>query len=266
MAAAAVAYPMMYETIWFDQPRVEKAETHYQEYLAQTKYGATNSPAAPSQQASSSNLVNEIARARQHIQSSLNTTSSGAATVDQTCRIEKLEKENEDLRKLIEGLTNRIKKLEIQMGNVGTGAKPAETKPEPAKPASDDDDDDDLFGSGDDDDEELERLEEERQKAEQEKRNQKKKDAPIGKSTIIFAVKGYDDQTNWDEVERQVRSIEHQGLSWKAAKLEPHVYGLKYLLINAIVVDDECGVDFIEEAITEFEDVQSVDIQAFNKL
>jgi hypothetical protein len=38
---------MMSENVWFDQAKYEKAEAQYQELLAQTKCGATNSPAAP---------------------------------------------------------------------------------------------------------------------------------------------------------------------------------------------------------------------------
>ncbi|XP_064652250.1 elongation factor 1-delta-like isoform X5 [Lineus longissimus] len=276
----AAAPPMMQETVWFDQSKFEKAEAQYQEHLAQSKYGATNSPAA-AQQGASSTLVNEIALARQHIQSSLNTpvanmkklSVSGAASVDHSNRIEKLEKENKDLRKMVDGLCNRIKKLEIQMGSANTSSKPAEqakpaAKPAPA-PADDDSDDDDLFGSDSDDEEEMAKMAEEAKKNKEEAIAKKKKAAPIGKSTIIFAIKGWDDETDFEKIEKHVRGIEHKGLRWGAeGKLEPVAYGVQKLLMNAIVVDEECGVDFLEEAIMEIgEDyIQSVDIVAFNKI
>ncbi|XP_064652246.1 elongation factor 1-delta-like isoform X2 [Lineus longissimus] len=291
----AAAPPMMQETVWFDQSKFEKAEAQYQEHLAQSKYGATNSPAAA--QGASSTLVNEIALARQHIQSSLNTpvanmkklSVSGAASVDHSNRIEKLEKENKDLRKMVDGLCNRIKKLEIQMGSANTSSKPAEqgspdsdegfeiidkdeakpaAKPAPA-PADDDSDDDDLFGSDSDDEEEMAKMAEEAKKNKEEAIAKKKKAAPIGKSTIIFAIKGWDDETDFEKIEKHVRGIEHKGLRWGAeGKLEPVAYGVQKLLMNAIVVDEECGVDFLEEAIMEIgEDyIQSVDIVAFNKI
>jgi len=63
-----------------------------------------------------------------------------------------------------------------------------------------------------------------------------------------------------------VREVEHQGLKWGASQLAEVAYGIKMLIINAIVVDDECGTDFIIDTIEEFEDVQSVDIGAFNKI
>nr|AKI85308.1 elongation factor 1-delta [Cerebratulus lacteus] len=280
-----MANPMMHETIWFDQPKFEKAEAHYQEHLAQTKYGATNSPAAGAVAApvaatkgASSDLVNEIARARQHIQTSLNTTSGSG---DSNKRIDKLEKENEDLRKMINGLCERIKKLELQvcgtpMEQESTDtddgfviiteeeAKPAAKAAAP--PADESSDDEDLFGSDSDDDEELAKLEAQRKEA-AEKAKKNKKAAPVGKSTIIFEVKGYDDETDFKKVEAEIRNIEHQGLRWgEEAKLVPVAYGIQKLLINAIVVDEECSVDFLEETIEEIEDVQSVDIKSFNKI
>jgi len=69
------------------------------------------------------------------------------------------------------------------------------------------------------------------------------------------------------ELEKQVRTIECDGLVWGAAKLVPLAYGIKKLQIMCVVEDDKVGTDFLEEKITEFEDyVQSVDIAAFNKI
>ena len=82
-------------------------------------------------------------------------------------RIQALEKENaqlkkitDELRSLVLSLDSRVKSLE---GSTGTTAasKPA-AAPQPAKPAAKDDDDDvDLFGS-DEEDEEAERIKQER--------------------------------------------------------------------------------------------------------
>jgi len=89
----------------------------------------------------------------------------------------------------------------------------------------------------------------------------------IARSSVLFDVKPYDSETNMVELEEKVRSIEMEGLEWKASKLVEICYGIKKLTINAIVIDDKVSVDDIEEKITEFEDyVQSVDIAGFNKL
>ena len=135
-----------------------------------------------------------------------------------------------------------------------------------AAPAADDDDDDiDLFGSDEEDDAEAERVKQERLAAYAEKKAAKK--VVIAKSNIILDVKPWDDETDMKEVERLVRTIEHDGLLWGTAQLKPVGYGIMKLVISCVVEDDKVGTDFLEEAITGFEDlVQSVDIAAFNKI
>jgi len=89
----------------------------------------------------------------------------------------------------------------------------------------------------------------------------------IAKSSVLFDVKPYDSETDMKDLEEKVRSIEMEGLEWKASKLVEICYGIKKLTINAVVIDDKVSVDDIQEKIQEFEEVvQSVDIAAFNKL
>jgi len=69
------------------------------------------------------------------------------------------------------------------------------------------------------------------------------------------------------EMERNVRSIEMDGLLWGSAKLVPIGYGIKKLQISCVVEDDKVGTDDLEEKITAFEDiVQSIDVVSFNKI
>jgi len=125
----------------------------------------------------------------------------------------------------------------------------------------------DLF-----DDEETEEDIEHQKEIERKAKEQNDKKKASGKviiarSSVLFDVKPYDSETNMEELEAKVRSIELEGLEWKASKLVEICYGIKKLTINAIVVDDKVSVDDIEEKITEFDDyVQSVDIAGFNKL
>ena len=58
------------------------------------------------------------------------------------------------------------------------------------------------------------------------------------------------------------------GLFWKTEwKKEPVAYGIFKIQIGATVEDDKVSTDLVQEKIEEFEDeVQSVDIVAFNKL
>ena len=68
-------------------------------------------------------------------------------------------------------------------------------------------------------------------------------------------------------MEEHVRTIEMEGLLWGAGKLVDVAYGVKKLVINAVIVDDLVSTEDIEDKIKEFEDyVQSVDIAAFNKI
>ncbi|XP_050348125.1 elongation factor 1-beta' [Nymphalis io] len=144
----------------------------------------------------------------------------------------------------------------------------AGAKPTAAAPAQkeEDDDDVDLFGSGDEEeDAEAAKIREERLKAYADKKS--KKPALIAKSSIILDVKPWDDETDMAEMEKQVRTIEMDGLLWGASKLVPVGYGINKLQIMCVIEDDKVSVDLLTEKIQDFEDfVQSVDIAAFNKI
>eukprot|EP00695_Tsukubamonas_globosa_P000389 TRINITY_DN128_c0_g1_i1.p3 TRINITY_DN128_c0_g1~~TRINITY_DN128_c0_g1_i1.p3 ORF type:complete len:72 (+),score=38.18 TRINITY_DN128_c0_g1_i1:446-661(+) len=69
------------------------------------------------------------------------------------------------------------------------------------------------------------------------------------------------------ELEGLVRGLNIAGLTWGASKLLPVAYGVKKLQIMATVLDDDFSGDDMEEQILGLEDhVQSMDIQAWNKL
>lgn len=139
------------------------------------------------------------------------------------------------------------------------GAKPT------VAAAAADDDDVDLFGSDEEDDEEAEKLKAERVKAYSEKKS--KKPALIAKSSILFDVKPWDDETDMAEMEKNVRTVLMDGMLWGASKLVPVGYGIKKLQIMCVIEDDKVSVDELQEKIEGFEDfVQSVDIAAFNKI
>lgn len=148
-----------------------------------------------------------------------------------------------------------------------SGGQPTVKAAAPAPAAAADDDDDvDLFGSGDEEeDAEAARIKEERVKAYAEKKS--KKPALIAKSNIILDVKPWDDETSMVEMEKNVRSIEMDGLLWGASKLVAVGYGIMKLQICCVIEDDKVSVDELQEKIQEFEDfVQSVDIAAFQKI
>ena len=71
-----------------------------------------------------------------------------------------------------------------------------------------------------------------------------------------------------DDLAKKVLSIEMDGLTWgKDYKLEPVAFGIKKLVVVCTILDDLVSTDDLQGKIEAFEDfVQSVDIQAFNKI
>merc|ERR1711990_118510 len=130
----------------------------------------------------------------------------------------------------------------------------------------DDDDDVDLFGSDEEsDDEEKKRITEERLKAYHEKKAKKPK--VIAKTSVLFDVKPWDDETDMDAMLKEVKTIEMEGLVWGASKLVPVCYGINKLQVMCVVEDEKVSIDELSEKICDFEDyVQSVDIAAMGKI
>merc|ERR1711863_136734 len=130
----------------------------------------------------------------------------------------------------------------------------------------DDDDDVDLFGSDEEsDDEEKKRITEERLKAYHEKKSKKPK--VIAKTSVLFDVKPWDDETDMDAMLKECKSIEMEGLVWGASKLVPVGYGINKLQVMCVVEDEKVSIDELSEKICDFEDyVQSVDVAAMSKI
>merc|ERR1711951_332121 len=97
-----------------------------------------------------------------------------------------------------------------------------------AAAASKDDDDED-------DDEEKKRITEERLKAYHEKKAKKPK--VIAKTSVLFDVKPWDDETDMDAMLKECKSIEMEGLVWGASKLVPVGYGINKLQVMCVVED-----------------------------
>ena len=91
----------------------------------------------------------------------------------------------------------------------------------------------------------------------------KKKTLPITKSLILFEVKVWDHDQDYDAL-----AIEKDGLFWKTKYvLEDVAFGVKKIVIGLVVEDAKVSVeDLIEEIESWEDDVQSVDIAAFNKI
>jgi len=303
---ASALFELSHENVWYDRSKYEEAELEFQHYLVQQQRqphcGASKAGGGCSSSAKcsstldtssshKSSIVNEIAKAREHIKQSLNSQvgvgSAGSRDSPLTSRLAHLESENKQLKQMTSDLESVIKRLESRVSVLEKGCSIQSSSTVPActsKPVSnstsvqvngvtvsnnkDDDNEDDFELFGDDneeDDAEAERLKQERVKAYEDKKA--KKPVLIAKSNIILDVKPWDDETDMAELEKCVRSIEMDGLLWGSSKLVPLAYTIKKLQISCVVEDDKVSVDDLEEKITAFEDyVQSIDIAAFNKI
>jgi len=272
MSAALAA-----ENIWFNKAQCDDAERAYYEKLAGAK---GTSPAV----AKTPGLSDQIAKARQHIKNSLEcvdslVTLAGGDDQNLVKKLNDLEIENKQLKKVTDDLKSLVLKLESRVATLeGKGGKPAPAPaaapPPAAAPAAaaadedDDDDDVDLFGSDDDDEEtaaEKERITAERLKAYAEKKS--KKPALIAKTSVLFDVKPWDDETDMNEMLKNCKSIEKEGLVWGASKLVPVGYGINKLQLMCVVEDEKVSIEELSEQICEFEDfVQSCDVAAMSKI
>lgn len=267
---------MLHETIWFDRRLYDEAEELNQMHLNGLPLPASHDDHSKTQHheqhgKSHHNDNKHHGKGQQHGKQD-KAPHGGSHGVNEK-RIHQLETENKDLRQKTTELEEALKKLVLRVNQLEsnqTTASPAkaevkEEKKEEKKEESDDDDDD-LFGSdSEEEDEEQERIKQERLKAYYEKKA--KKPQVIAKSNIVLDVKPWDDETNINDLEKNVRTIILDGLVWGASKILPIAYGIKKLQISCVVEDDKVGTDLLEEKITEFEDfVQSVDVVSFNKL
>jgi len=249
------------ESIWFNKAQCDDAERMYFEKLSGAKVGGTEG------------LTAQIQRARQHIKNSLEcvdglVAQSGDIDMALASKLNDLVLENEQLKKVTSDLQGLILKLETRVAVLEGGSAPAPTASAPA--ANEEDDDDvDLFGSEDEDDEaakaEKDRVTAERLKAYAEKKA--KKPQVIAKTSVLFDVKPWDDETDMEAMLKAVKEIEMDGLLWGASKLVPVGYGISKLQVMCTVEDEKVSIEELSEKIEEFEDfVQSVDIAAMNKI
>jgi len=264
MSLAALAQ----ERFWENKAQCEDAEKAYYMRLS----GAKAKGSSPS------SLAAEIAKARQHIKNSLECVDGIEAMAggagDVLKKLKDLELENKDLKKVTNDLKAMVLKLENRVASLekakpAGAAAPAPAKAAPAPAADDDDDDDDvdLFGSDSEseDDEEKKKRTEERLKAYHAKKSTKK--AVIAKTSVCLDIKPWDDETDMNEMLKNVKTIEKDGLVWGASKLVPVGYGINKLRIIMVVEDEKVSIDEVQEQIAEFEDfVQSVDVESMQKI
>jgi len=278
MSAVDLARSLQSQNIWFARQQYVDAEIKLARHNlglgdATPKVERKEAPKAEQKQVEKpANKAVEMVRELKEELSSNNNDSQISAMMD---RVLKLEKENEAIRGSLEKALARLEILEKQPAAASAAAPAAAApakKPENEDDESDDDDDD-FFATSDEDDEEAAAAAEAlkaKRVAEYNARKaakEEKKGKVIAKSSIVFDVKPWDDETDLDALCAKIKQIEKPGLLWGGAQKKPLAYGIFKLCVSCVVEDDKCGSDELVEEIEGFEDeVQSVDIAAFNKI
>merc|ERR1711990_1344316 len=255
----------VFESYWANKAACDDAERAYYEKLSGCK--------GPQGGGKKLGLSEQIDQARQLIKNSLECVdglvSASGSSEDMALvkKLNALEVENKQLKKVTDDLKALVLSLEARVGQL-EGGKPAAKAPAKAAPAKaeEEDDDVDLFGSSDEEEsEEKKRITEERLKAYHEKKS--KKPQVIAKTSVLFDVKPWDDETDMDAMLKECKSIEMEGLVWGASKLVPVGYGINKLQVMCVVEDEKVSIDELSEKICDFEDyVQSVGIAAMSKI
>jgi len=94
------------------------------------------------------------------------------------------------------------------------------------------------------------------------------KAAVIERTQCVYEVKPAEAGQDMADLERRVRTIQKEGLSWgEQFKVVDVAFGIQKLIVQ-FLVDDRCGLQEVEDAITDFgEDlVSSVDLCSMNRL
>jgi len=251
------------DSFWVDKPKYDEAESKYYERLS----NVTLTPLAD-EVAKARQRLNEI---RQNVEDPSSGFSQSAVDVGMGKFLEQKVSQVQDvltkLQEQLNAIDGRLVAIELRIGCAAVECKKATTecKKPAAAPSKETEDDVDLFGSESEDDEAVAKVKEERLAAYNAKKS--KKPALIAKSNIILDVKPWDDETDMEAMQKEVRKITMDGLLWGAAKLVPLAYGIQKLQISCVVEDAIVSVDLLQEQIEALGDfVQSVDIAAFNKI
>ena len=92
---------------------------------------------------------------------------------------------------------------------------------------------------------------------------------PAGKSLVLFEVKVWEAEQDLDKLAAKILDeVTMEGLMWKTEyRKDPVAFGIYKLVMGCTIYDDIVSTEDIVSQITSFEDdVQSVDIAAFNKI
>ena len=84
----------------------------------------------------------------------------------------------------------------------------------------------------------------------------------MAKVAVVLKVMPEEAETDLDNLEEEVRNT----VDVDDLQTEDVAFGLKALKVSTVVDDEETGMEGAKESLEEIEDVQSVEIESFNKI
>merc|ERR1712156_377390 len=280
---AEFARALQTQNIWVAAQQYKEAE----EKLIKQRLGlASGDASAPAEAAPASPVESKASAMIADLKKELTSDSKNSIQDVNSMldRVVKLEQKNNEIKAQLQAALARLDQLEAAGKSAAAPAAapvaavcPAK-KEEPAKKAESEDDDDDCsdfdFDSESEDEEEKAAAEALKAKRVAEYNARKaekaaKKGVVAAKSMITLDVKPFDDETDLDALALKIKSeIAMDGLVWgQKHEKKPLAFGIFKLVITAVVEDEKVSTDDLTEKIEEYDDeVQSVDIAAFNKL
>lgn len=84
----------------------------------------------------------------------------------------------------------------------------------------------------------------------------------MGKISCVYKVMPEDAETDLEEIKDQIR----EALDVEDLGEEEVAFGLKAVKVSTITTDEEGGTDAVEEKLSDLENVQSIELEHFDKL
>ncbi len=84
----------------------------------------------------------------------------------------------------------------------------------------------------------------------------------MGKISCVYKVMPEDAETDLEEIKNQIRDV----IDVEDIGEEEVAFGLKAVKVSTITTDEEGGTDTVEEKLEKVENVQSIELEHFDKL
>jgi translation elongation factor aEF-1 beta len=84
----------------------------------------------------------------------------------------------------------------------------------------------------------------------------------MGKISCVYKVMPKDENSDLEEIKDQIQDL----IDVEDIGEEEVAFGLKAIKVSTITTDEEGGTDAVEEKLEQLEDVQSIELEHFDKM